>query len=302
MVATWWSKTEVLNLPLLPAETWSFNRDSLRDSTRRNSRHSKTSDATEELAQLNWGCLEGAIFVSIGGGFQRGFVFIKCVFYLQKRVFLGNDPKNLTPKKFSGWKLFPPPTNYLQVVCHRSSLRRSCLAAILRQRCVLRGKDVTWLGIPHNFKWGGNELGNIFFFWGWGPESSAVFWISVVVKSDHFSFWSSNSWMGGVGTWHISDATAMKHENSLPSCQGLPKPKSKKNGWLEVSSSSFQSEIIGIPGDHSGPIPFAAGPREFWFHQAKLYDDDAETDLASEYSRPVFKIPEWNTNRGTWSF
>eukprot|EP00434_Breviolum_minutum_P016068 symbB.v1.2.014161.t1/scaffold1029.1/size143119/3 len=39
----------VLNLPLLPAETWSFNRDSLRDSTRRNSRHSKTSDATEEL-------------------------------------------------------------------------------------------------------------------------------------------------------------------------------------------------------------------------------------------------------------
>lgn len=80
------SKTEVLNLPLLPAETWSFNRDSLRDSTRRNSRGSKTSDATEELAQLNWDVF-GAIFVSIGGGFKEFCVFQVCVFYLQKRFF-----------------------------------------------------------------------------------------------------------------------------------------------------------------------------------------------------------------------
>lgn len=94
----------------------------------------------------------------------------------------------------------------------------------------------------------------------------------------------------------------MKHENSLPSFQGLPTPKST-NGQLEVSSSSFQSEIVGIPGDPPlAPYRLQRAPEISAFHQAKLYDDDAETDLASEYSRPVFKIPEWNTNRRTWSF
>lgn len=188
----WWvwsSKTEVLNLPLLPAETWSFNRDSLRDSTRRNSRGSKTSDATEELAQLNWDVF-GATFVS-RWWFQRVLCF-QCVFYLLY-VFLGNDPKIWPPKNFQVGNCFHHPPTTCKRYAYRSSKRRSCLAAILRQRCCPKGERCDVMGESMQLQMGGKWTGQRFFFWffflGGGGGKFSSFW---------FQLWGSatHGWVG----------------------------------------------------------------------------------------------------------
>lgn len=174
----WWvwsSKTEVLNLPLLPAETWSFNRDSLRDSTRRNSRGSKTSDATEELAQLNWDVF-GATFVS-RWWFQRVLCF-QCVSFTCYTFFWEMIQK-FDPQKI--FRLETVSTTHQRPASGMPTGAPNGGAASQRfsdRGAVPKGKDVTWWGSPCNFKWGVNELGNVFFlifFFGGGRRKVQQF-------------------------------------------------------------------------------------------------------------------------------
>ena len=226
--------------------------------------------------------------------------------------------QHLTPKKFSGWK--PETTHQLPAsgmpTCldEPKSQNPPALPQELpteelprsdSQTEVLSQGEKMWhdWGVTHNFKWGGNELGNFFFvfFLLGGTESSAVFWISVVVKSDHVFFGSATH--GWVGLVHDIFQMQLPWSTNIvcqfaKDFQSLNRPMVDWRLLVPVSSQ----RLLGFLVTTVAPYRLQRAPEISGFHQAKLYDDDAETDLASEYSRPVFKIPEWNTNRGTWSF
>ena len=90
----------------------------------------------------------------------------------------------------------------------------------------------------------------------------------------------------------------MKHEIVYQFAKDFQSQNRPMVDWRLVVPVSSQ-RLLGFLVTPVAPYRLQRAPEISGFHQAKLYDDDAETDLASEYSRPVFKIPEWNTNRGT---